>query len=146
MATPHKSPFLSSYCARKEGHYKRRGQIFHSFQRGIFALILRGEIDGALTPSPLIFTHTPPYLLLITPLLPCTPLSLHVHVHLSAHHIYTFSTLHFTIPYTIVFLFLFANFINACAMLHIPSLFVPLGFLPIAENPHDNVSSPSILF
>ena len=40
MATPHKSPFLSFYSLRKEGRYKRRGQIFHSFQRGIFALIL----------------------------------------------------------------------------------------------------------
>ena len=58
MTTPHKSPFLSFYSPRREGHYNRRAQIFHSFQRGIFALILKGEIDGALTRSSLFDIET----------------------------------------------------------------------------------------
>ena len=36
-------------------------------------------------------------------------------------------------------LFLFTNLLSACAMLHIPILFVPLGILTVVENPHDNV-------
>ena len=102
-------PFLSFYSIRREGRYKERLNI-PFIQWGIFALILGGEIGGALNPSPLTFTHTPPCPLLITPLLPCTPLGLHVHVHLSAHHICTsrtlqctFSTLHFTLSLYIVF-------------------------------------------
>ena len=41
MVPPH--PFYSS---RSESRYKRRGQIFLYFERGIVTLILGGGIDG----------------------------------------------------------------------------------------------------
>ena len=113
---------------KEGGPLQKRDQIFSSFQRRIFALILGGEIDGALTPTPLTFTHTPPCPLLIIPLLPCTPLGLYVHVHLSAHHICTsqtlwcpFTTLHFTLSLYIVFLILIYKFPRCMCI-------VPLGF------------------
>ena len=59
---PQWCPFLSFYSIKREDRYKERLNI-PFIQWGIFALILGGEIDGALTPSPLTFTHTCLYLL-----------------------------------------------------------------------------------
>ena len=89
---------------------KRRGHIFLSFQRGIFVVI--------------------------TTIFLCTLFSLHVHVHVSVHHIYTSWTLWCTLtPYTL-HLFFYPYFTtpqSACAMLHISFYLSRSGFLTMSR-------------
>ena len=102
-------PFLSFYSIRREDRYKRETKYSLHSMGNIF-LDLRRRDWWVLTPSP----HTHKYYYAHYSL-PRTsmylPLS-HVHVHISAHHIYTLWTLCCTLaPYTLhLFLFLFYKF------------------------------------
>ena len=94
---PQWCPFLSFYSIRRADRYKRETK-YSFIQWVIFAFILGGEIDGALTPSP--HTHTLPCPLLTTPrtsmysplvyMCMCTS-----HLHFMNFLVH-FSTLHFT--------------------------------------------------
>ena len=138
-----------------EAHYERRSQIFHSFQRGICALLLGGEIDGAKTPSALFLTHTHHHTLyLLHPYshaLPlvymcmcmCMCMCTYVHIIFVLHELSSALVAPYILPFLLhlFFLFLFTCFVTACAMLHIPLYLSHSVFLIVAENLHDTLSA-----
>ena len=108
---PQWCPFLSFYSIRREDRYKERLNI-PFIQWGIFVLILGGEIDGALTPSP--HTHTLPCPLLTTQYFHVLPFCSNVHIS-AWHHICSLWTLWCTLaPYTLLLFLLLVHKFPKC--------------------------------
>ena len=99
-------PFLSFYSIRRESRYKRERLNIPFIQWGILAWILWGEIDGALTPTPLTHYHAH-----YSPRTPMYPSLSHVDVHISAHHTYTLGIL-WCISSTLQFTFVLINILQ----------------------------------
>ena len=124
MATPSMVP-LPLLLQHKEGRSLQKERLNIPLQlMGNICLDLReGEIDGILTPSPL--SHT----------LPC-PLCTTQYSHVRVHILFTLSNSGCTLAPSL----LFTNVSCACAMLHIPLSLASLGFPPMDENLHNNIS------
>ena len=134
---PQWCPFLFFYSTRREGRYKRERLNIPLHLMGNICLDLReGEIDGIISPSPL--THTPPCLLRTTQYTHVLPSLMCV-----CTSYFTYYEFHGAFQHLIISL-LFTNMSCGCAMLYIPLQLVLLGFPPMDENLHDNVTMAHI--